>query len=377
MATIATSLGAGQTDDEKNVTGGMDREGETQEAEHVRKIETNDQQASMDSLAADEPLVVCRFFVKDLKGGGGYAKSDYYIDLVVGKHSLYDLVQNIFDVLSEERVTTDDVVAHLWHFDLADTKYANGWRGCTFGWNGNHLDECEPRPLNGLEQALANGQKGKFNGESAAFDVLVENTRLQEINASQLKSYPLVTPVATAVTTDIEDDWIREGSKDECSQLRSAWEHYYAGMNVWKRDGDTEGFIRAKPDRPRWGGAETEIMGLLINAGGKFKKSWDGIMQYAFLDRAEGAASQSWYKLRKEAYRREYIGRKKSNGERIVLAKRLAKSYMLKMMAAGAPKRGIHPHVRAEKALRKRGSIDDNTDPEMKRRKIEHYMCRF
>ena len=109
-------------------------------------------------------------------------------------------------------------------------------------------------------------------------------------------------------------------------------------------------------------------MGLLLNGGAKFKKSWNSIMQYAFVDRAETAASYQWYKLQKETYRREYVGRGLSNGECIRLAKRLAKTHLRRCLESGAPKKQPHPWKHVENSLRKRKLIDDNTSEEEKRR---------
>ena len=81
-------------------------------------------------------------------------------------------------------------------------------------------------------------------------------------------------------------------------------------------------------------------------------------MQYAFVDRTEGACSMRWYHLKKEDYRLEWYGRGKSATEKIQLAKRLAKSLM-KLQLERKPKRLCHPYANSShKSLREYAKRD-------------------
>ena len=105
-------------------------------------------------------------------------------------------------------------------------------------------------------------------------------------------------------------------------------------------------------------GDELQIMGLLLNADCKFKKCWTNIMQYAFVDRTESACSMRWYQLKKEDYRLEWYGKGKSAPEKIVLAKRLAKS-MMKVQLEQKPERERHPYANSdEEVLREYAESD-------------------
>ncbi len=70
-------------------------------------------------------------------------------------------------------------------------------------------------------------------------------------------------------------------------------------------------------------------------------------MQYAFVDRTESACSMRWYQLKKEDYRLKWYGKGKSAAEKILLAKRLAKS-ILKDQLERKPKREPHPYANSE-----------------------------
>lgn len=333
-------------------------------------------------------LVVCRFVIKGLEGAGrdlendlsGYATSDYYIDLVKQHHGLYDLVCKVYDILRKERLSRDSVYSHLWNLRFAGKVFRNGWRLKNFqtgeydrAANSADIDDREPRILSSLAKPIANGQKGQFWGDvkfTAFFEVEVVNVAFETLDASaDLSAYPKVSKVASAVVSgSVEDDWIEQSEKDSCATRRSQWQHYLSKESSWKRD-RAGGYVPAKPVQPAWGDDETRIIGLLINAGAKFKKSWTGIMQYAFLDRAETAASRMWYQLRgKESYRIDRIGGNMTNQARIQLAKRLARRRMQHFLEKDVPKRDQHPYARVEKALRKRGKIDDATSESERKR---------
>ena len=64
----------------------------------------------------------------------------------------------------------------------------------------------------------------------------------------------------------------------------------------------------------------------------------------------------------------EYVGRGLSNSECIRLAKRLAKTHLLRCLENGAPKKQPHPWKHMDYSLRKTKLIDDNTSEEEKRR---------
>lgn len=299
---------------------------------------------------------VCRFLITNLQGKRGYAKNDYRIDLLHSKHGLYNIAETVFDIMDKEKLTTDFIYSHLWNMTFSKNVYKNGWRRQrrpgSDEWNRpatiTDIDEGEPRLFSGLDVPLEKGQKGKFSGESASFDYVLES--IVDMSAASDKAavaYPHVSKVANKISAKLEDDWLTPSRKSQCNKHRDMWRKFYSGKNSWKQlqRGD-RAFTRAKPIAPMWG-EELKIMGLLINADCKFKKSWTNIMQYAFVDRTESACSMRWYQLKKEDYRLEWYGKGKSASEKIVLAKRLAKS-MMKDQLERKPKRERHPYANSK-----------------------------
>ena len=284
--------------------------------------------------------------------------------------------------LRKENLTHDSIYSHLWNLQFEDKVYMNGWRRQRFPGsdefdrpsNESDLDEGEPRLLNGLERPIEDGQKGSCSGESTTFEFVVEHANL-EVEFIDETKYPRVTAVPLQLSTKVEDDWLTNTEKSRSIELVNAWDSYFRGENSWKRNRVTGDFIRCKPNHSSWGCEEFKVMGLLINAGVKFKKSWTNILQYAFVDRAETACSYQWYKLQKEAFRREGVGRRLTNPERIQLAKRKATAILRHHFQRGVPKKEPHPWKRVEKALRKRKKIDDTTSEEDKRHLCALYNC--
>lgn len=332
------------------------------------------QQTATDG-APPEKHTVCRFLIKNLQGGGGHAKAEYRIDLVTSKHGLLDMVVKVFEVLQKEKLTADRYSSHLWSLTLAGTNFENGWRSHHSGPGSkmNHLDEEDIRLLKDLAKPLADGQKGRFSGESAKFDIVVEKAVVASIDPTKVKAYPKLTAVKNPVSSKLEADWLSNQQQADCAMKRAAWIDYYQGDNVWKRDQHdhrSQELVAAKPEHGRWSPDELEIMGLLMKAGCKFKKSWKNILEFALVDRAETSASGQWYKLQKATYHLDYIGRNKSNEQRILLAKRLAKSSMETFLENAVPKLGPHPWEKTEAILRKRGWIDDTMSSALKKQKI-------
>ena len=127
----------------------------------------------------NKQLTVCRFLVKHIQGGRGYATSDYHIDLIKERHGLYDLVSTVYDILQRESLTSDRITSHLWDVTFAGKRYHNGWRRQQFPGEGawdrpakdNEVDEGERRILSALVNHLERGQKGVFSGQSVKVSV--------------------------------------------------------------------------------------------------------------------------------------------------------------------------------------------------------------
>lgn len=228
------------------------------------------------------------------------------------------------------------------------------------------------------------------------FDIVVENISVETVDekgiavkianpwafseekgknaSSLLPQYPKTAKLAIQVSGSVANDWIGTEDAGPCIQLRHAWSTYYAGENSWKRDRRTYDWIVGKPLSPPWNGNEMEIMGLLLNSDCKFKKSWNHILQYAFVDRSESATSMKWYQLKgKCSYMIEYHGRGMTNQARIQLAKRLAKKHMTNSLDRGCPVKDLHPNANLEQQLRKRGMINDDTDASERKRLCAMY----
>lgn len=326
-------------------------------------------------------ISICRVLVTDLKGGRGNAKTDYRIDLEKSKAGLYDIVDLIYTILRKEKLTSDSIHSHLWNLQFGGMTYQNGWRRKMTPYadaeydrpsNEYDLDEGQRRILNSLEKPIEIGQKGQCSGESAQFSFVVENANVEveDEPTNTPPVYTCITAVPIKGPSKVENDWVTSDERSRALQLSSAWQSYMQGENSWKRDRRTHEYIRTKPLPRCWSGDEVEILGLLINAGAQFKKSWTSIMQFAFIGRAETATSGQWYKLKKEDYRREHTGKGLSSAECIRLAKRLSESLLRRQFENGAPKKEPHPWKRSEDALRKRKKIDDTTSPAEKRRLI-------
>ena len=349
-----------------------------------------------DTKSNNEQLTVSRFLVQNLQAGRGFTTTDYSIDFIKEKHGLYDLVSVVFDILQQEKLTCDRVTSHLWNIELAGTTFKNGWRHVNFTKgtydrpaNSTDVDEGEPRIFASLATPLEKGQKGQCSGESANFDVIVEDVPVEMVdengivvkiaspwedivegktgNGDEASSplYPKITKVeSNTISSSVDDDWIEsEDVKTQCLQLRHAWSSYLQGENSWKRDRRTHGRIRAKPQSPPWNSDEMAIIGLLLKSDAKFKKSWNNILQYAFPNRAETA----------DYYMIEHRGRGMTDEDRIRLVKRLAKKRMVALLDRGSPTKEPHPDMVVEANLRKRGIIDGDTGETERKRLCTQY----
>lgn len=293
-----------------------------QEAMKKRPKAANEVQKADDS--ANGNYKVCELVIQNLKAARGHAKTNYTVSMLVGKHGLFDLVVKVFHILQEEKLTYDQYYSHLWSVVFDGKRYHNGWRGRGIPEGPqDHVDDEDTRLLHTL--GLKVGQKGKFEGESASFDFVVK--KISGVPAKDVE-YPKYSAIQTSFGSALSDDWISDDQKTECLQARDKWEAYYSGNNASKRDRRSRTFeiVACKPEAPQWDNQELELLGLLINAGHKFAKSWNTILQHALVSRPKSATSGQWYKLQKEAYRREWYGRGKSSAEMTLLAKRLAKS---------------------------------------------------
>jgi len=270
--------------------------------------------------ASNENCNVCEFLIQDLRAGRGHAANNYCLSMLVGEHGLFDLVLKVFEILHHQKLTTDQYYSHLWSISFDGKSYHNGWRGCLLGPQ-SHVDEEDIRPLHNLR--LQQGQKGKFRGQSASFLFVV-----QKINGVPDKKvqYPIYSAIHQSFSSALSDDWISADQVTATLKARDHWKDYYNGQNSSKRCSRTFEVVPCKPLPPQWIPSELELLGLLINAGHKFTKAWKTILQYALVARPKAATSGQWYKLQKESYRREYIGRSKSSAEMTLLAKNLAKT---------------------------------------------------
>jgi|AntRauTorckE5430_2_1112549.scaffolds.fasta_scaffold03764_3 hypothetical protein len=325
---------------------------------------------------------VTRFLIQHLHARRGYATTDYYIDLINEKHGLYDLVSTVYDTLRKENLTDDNINSHLWNVHFAGIRYKNGWRHCNIfdGMSYDRpagkydIDEGERRIFSSLATPLEKGQRGVCKGESASFDILVQSTSLTEDQEKDPKDEKKeeaslqLTPIVLTLSGFVEDDWISAAKKTECVTLQHSWDHYFRGENTWKKDRRTRNFIPCKPLSPQWDNDEMTIIGLLLNSDAKFKKSWTNVLQYAFVNRKESAASMKWYQLKgKDSYKIEHRGRGMTDDARIRLAKRLAKKRMMSLLERGCPTRETNPDDVVETKLRKRGLIDDGTSETVKK----------
>ena len=186
---------------------------------------------------------VCRFLISNLQGGRGYAKTDYHIDLLQSRHGLYDIAVAVFDIMHKEKLTTDSIYSHLWDMTFNKKTYSNGWRRqhpISDEWDRPATDEDvdtgEPRLFSGLNNPLEKGQKGRFGGESASFDFVLESiTDDSSFHSSAEVTYPHVSKVGNTISCKVEDDWITPSQKSQCNQMSTTWKNFYSGNNSWKR----------------------------------------------------------------------------------------------------------------------------------------------
>jgi hypothetical protein len=277
-----------------------------------------------DNNNTSSSLKVCKVMVQNLRGGKGDANTDYMVNLLIGKHGLFDLVCKVFEIMKESKLTRDNCGSHLWSVVFHGTKYDNGWRtsldGYCPGGPMRHVDEHDVRPLKDLKIQV--GQKGTWSGESGSFHFVV--TEIDGTPEAGVE-YPQHSAIKLTCSSALTDDWITASQKAACIQAREAWVAYYKGSsNSSKRDRSTGQVVPCKPLVSPWGSEEFELLGLCLNAGHAFTKSWKLILQYALVTRPQAASSQQWYKLQKEDYRREYVGKGKSAAQMTMLVKKLA-----------------------------------------------------
>eukprot|EP00814_Leptocylindrus_danicus_P016660 CAMPEP_0116034296 /NCGR_PEP_ID=MMETSP0321-20121206/19521_1 /TAXON_ID=163516 /ORGANISM="Leptocylindrus danicus var. danicus, Strain B650" /LENGTH=359 /DNA_ID=CAMNT_0003510577 /DNA_START=17 /DNA_END=1096 /DNA_ORIENTATION=- len=324
--------------------------------------QTSEKKTGGAEVVTEGKVEICRFLIKDINSDeAGHLLSSLYIDLIRSQHGLYDLVSTVFDVLNDKGLSSDSVYSHLWSLKLAGFTYQYGWRFCggkttQNSVKPNTLDEAEPRIISTLAIPLADGQKGRFIGSNIQFSIVVKSAALEEIDPTttaqnemeRMRSlYPRVTEVPNEISADIfQQDWITAAEMGLCENLRSHFEIFTRGKNSWKPIGrDLIGYEPCKTKHPEWNlGRENEIIGLLMNAGYKFKKSWNNILKFAFINRSEGATSYHWHRLRNEDYFEiEHYGRNLSNERKIITAKVLAQKRMRSFLGSDLPKRDPHP----------------------------------
>mmetsp|Transcript_21444 Transcript_21444/g.35500 ORF Transcript_21444/g.35500 Transcript_21444/m.35500 type:complete len:386 (-) Transcript_21444:80-1237(-) len=342
----------------------------------AKKMTKQEALSSVD-LSADDKTV-CRFLIQNIQARSEHAKSNYHVDLLVSQHGLFDIVLQVWEILMNESLTQDLYTSHLWSLQFNKVRYSYGWRRCSGATVKNHLDEESIIPLKDLN--VSTGQKGHFNGESASFDFVLVDADYKH-PAAAVDEYPKTTALAASFTSDLSNDWIHSnaGLEQAALEFRKNYKEYIQGdQNEWRHDRQTYEFVLCKPESPRWTHEEETIMGLLLRAGCKFVKSWKSVLQYTLVHRAQTAASGQWYKLQREAYRLEYIGRNLDTEARMVLAKRLAKSHLESALEQGVPPTSPpHPFIKTEEVCRKRGLIDDGMSPETKRHKLQNYHALF
>lgn len=312
---------------------------------------------------------VCSFVVRKIQGRSGHCDSDYQVNLLVGQHGLFDLVLKVFQLMNQEKVTDDRYDSHLWSITFDGTTYHYGWRGCPADDEYCPSKHCDAQDIRALKDfALKTGQTGRFQGESATFDFSVQAVHEKPEKDTR---YPVSAVLLQSYSADLSEDWLSTDKQRKSLEVRQAWQDYYKGStNASKRDGRTGVVIPCKPNPPTWNREELELLGLLLNAGHKFAKSWKTILQYALVNRPQSAASGQWYKLQKEGYRLQYIGQGKSKSQMVLLAKKLAKSKVENALSRMPPtqaeilkeRRRLHERDRKLRA----GmwpECDDNDDP--------------
>ena len=242
------------------------------ELNNNKLIDSVDSGVSLDMTTAPtkQKLTVCRFFITKLEAREGFAKSDYTIDLIIEKHGLYDLVSTVFEILHHENLTDDRLTSHLWGIDFDGLRYKYGWRDSRFlgdsikDWNRppnkTDIDHGERRIFASLANPLKDGQKGRFSGESAEFNVVVECASVETIEddaidiqiahpfyreqtKSSLPSYPKFVKIETKVSGAVMNDWIDRDTMVRCDQLRLAWSDYFHSENDWALDDRTARYI--------------------------------------------------------------------------------------------------------------------------------------
>ena len=344
------------------------------------KAETDDDDRS-------SKLTICRFLIQNLKGEGldpedntsGFAKCDYYIDLIKERHGLYDLISEIHDILHRENLSDRSINSSYWSVKFAGTTYHNGVRRYDHlageydrPPNGTDIDDGELRILASLTKPVAKGDAGRFMGKAAVgFSFLVEDAAFDAIDASDenLKLYRKVTQVKAKHSSFAELDWISTGEITRCADLRASWKTLLQVDKYWRPDfsNGSSSFLKVAPGffgRFDYDVDELQLMGLLMNAEVKFKKAWNAVLKYALLNRTEGAVSTKWYQLRGKDMFIDHVGKNMSIDDRASLAKRLAKKRMPNFFEMGYP----NAYLLIEESLRKRGMIDDSASEAEKKR---------
>lgn len=146
------------------------------------------------TAAGTEAKAIARFVVSSIRSKGRSAASNYTVDVLVAKHSLYELVSIIIDDIMNKReeVTEDCVYSHIWSLQFKGTPYRY------FGTDST-IDARSPVPLSSID--LKKGDKGSFQGETGTFDFEVKSLEKGKTKDDDSPAYPCIKPVPNTISS--------------------------------------------------------------------------------------------------------------------------------------------------------------------------------
>ena len=243
----------------------------------------------------------------------------------------------LFEAIYANSVATRSIADHSFIVHLAGKR-----KLCTFE---------EPAALDtlGLQAGIS---QGSFWTTDVSF-----NFELLAISPAQSGvTYPSFDlPIETASSAEAADH-LTPTEMAAAEQFRADFEVAAAGNNTWVRKGAT--FVADKYRAPGWNDymdrrgthsfTTRHVMGLLIKADWPFAKAWKYVLQYALLDRTKGASAVRYSTMKKQGYEINVVGEGMSNEQRILTAKKVARSVMRTVMAIGVPELGPKPMTEYE-----------------------------
>jgi len=324
--------------------------------------------------AKTKPLSVCKFTISSIYHGPEN-DDNFSVLLIPSQHGLYDLIDAVFKHSLTKLTEGWTIDSRMWTVDFDNTKSTNNSTSTTSTATSASVkkkakfvslieesmlefydatplvcDREQRRIFSDLETSdvfpFEKNSKGyfEFDHRPVKFRFTLAEVRVADLEVDSrdknaIEQYPKCQPIESAITITAvgEAEFVTPEEQRIIKQLSAAYTSFYQNLNGWQLERRTRRYKPAKPSAPEWSNAEIEMMGLFMNSGWKFAKSWKCGLMYAFPHRTKSSAQGKWYALQKESYRIESAGRTLSPNQKVIRAKKLCLELMEEMIEQGAP----------------------------------------